>query len=96
MTTETLIPVTLRPMGRPPRLQPTVCSLDLVRFIFREPSVETDPEKGMAFLSLKAACKMLEELIRRPEGQEYNIPACQRLLCWLCGYEQIQQSVVLN
>ena len=86
--TDTLIPVTLRQMGRPLRLQPVVCSVDLLRFIFPTPSSDADPDKGIAFLTLEAARKVLEALIRRPEGQEYDPHACQRLLDWLRGYEQ--------
>ena len=96
MTTDTLIPVTLRQMGGSLRLQPVVCSLDLLRFIFPRPSADADPAKGIAFLTLEAARKVLEALIRRPEGQEYDPQACQRLLCWLRGYEQVRQSALLN
>ncbi len=96
MTTDTLIPVTLRQMGRPLQLQPVVCSLDLLRFIFPRPSADADPAKGIAFLTLEAARKVLEALIRRPEAQEYDPQACQRLLCWLRGYEQVRQSALLN
>jgi hypothetical protein len=48
------------------------------------------------FLTLEAAPKVLEVLIRRSKGQEYDPQACQRLLCWLRGYEQVRHSALLN
>jgi hypothetical protein len=96
MTTDTLLPVSVRLTGRPRRLQPAICSVDLLRFIFRAPSVEADPAKGVTFLTLEAARNVLEELIRHPEGQAYNTEACQRLLVWLRGYPQVRQHAWLN
>jgi len=61
--------------------------MDILRFIFPTPSDETDPEKGIAFFTLEAASKVLEALRRRPEGQEYDLHACRRLLEWLRSYE---------
>ena len=96
MTTATLISVSVRLTGRPRRLHPTSCSVDLLRFIFRASSVETDPAKGVTFLPLEAARKVLEALLRHPEGQAYNTEACQRLLVWLRGYPQVRQHAWLN
>jgi len=96
MTTDTLIPVTVRQMGRPPRLQPVVCSVDILRFIFSALSSETDPAKGITFFTLEAARTVLAELIRHSEGQAYNTHACQRLLSWLHGYGQMRQNAWLN
>ena len=96
MTTETLLPISVRLTGRPRRLQPAICSVDLLRFIFRAPSVETDPANGVTFLPLEAARKVLEALLRHPEGQAYNPEACQRLLVWLRGYPQVRQHAWLN
>ena len=42
----------------------------------------------MVFFTLEAVPKVLEVLIRRSQGQEYAPQACQRLRCWLRGYEQ--------
>jgi len=96
MTTDTLLPVSVRLTGRPRRLQPAICSVDLLRFIFRAPSVEADPANGMTFLPLEAACKVLEALIRHPEEQAYSTEACQRLLVWLRAYPQVRQHAWLN
>ena len=96
MTTETLLPISVRLTGRPRRLQPAICSVDLLRFIFRAPSVETDPANGVTFLPLEAARQVLEALLRHPAGQAYNTEACQRLLVWLRGYPQVRQHAWLN
>ena len=58
--------------------------------------VETDPAKGVTFLTLEAARHVLEALLRHPEGQTYNTKACQRLLVWLRGYPQVRQHAGLN
>src|SRR5262245_14679229 len=95
METDALLPITYRQMGTPLRWQPTVNSLDILRFICGDPDIpEPALDEEVMVFTLAAARKLLEALIRQPNGREYNTPACHRLLHWLHDYEQAQNALL--